>query len=182
LFVNRELRKKNNRTILAPGRSPDEQMHWQGGFSRLPNAARKASFADHRTYIYNGEKIDEQIHMGIDLASVSQAPVPAANAGKVAFVGRAGIYGNVVTIDHGFGLFSVYAHLSRSSVSEGQMVEKNDIIGGTGATGLAGGDHLHYGMFVHDVFVDPMEWWDSQWIQNNITGKLEHARELAENN
>lgn len=182
LFVNRELRKKNNRSILAPGRSADEQKHWQGGFSRLPNAARKASFADHRTYVYKGEKIDEQIHMGIDLASVSQAPVPAANAGKVAFVGRAGIYGNVVTIDHGFGLFSVYTHLSRSSVSEGRMVEKNDIIGATGATGLAGGDHLHYGMFVHDVFVDPMEWWDSQWIQNNITGKLEHARELAKSN
>lgn len=182
LFVNRELRRKNNRTILAPARSPDGQKHWQGGFSRLPNAARKASFADHRTYVYNGEKIDEQIHMGIDLASVSQAPVPAANAGKVAFVGRAGIYGNVVTIDHGFGLFSVYTHLSRSSVSEGQVVDKNEIIGATGATGLAGGDHLHYGMFVHDVFVDPMEWWDVQWIQNNITGKLEHARGLLEEN
>jgi murein DD-endopeptidase MepM/ murein hydrolase activator NlpD len=182
LYINRELRKKNNEIILSPKDKTDKSMHWSGAFSRLPNSARKAGFADHRTYVYNGEKIDEQTHMGIDLASVSQAPVPAANSGRVAFVGRVGIYGNLVTIDHGFGLFSVYAHLSRINVKEDQMVGKNDIIGHTGATGLAGGDHLHYGMFIHEVFVDPLEWWDPVWIQNNIISKLEHAADTAGGN
>lgn len=182
LYINRELRMKNNKVILSPGAQTDDRMHWSGAFSRLPNAARKAGFADHRSYLYNGENIDEQTHMGIDLASVSQAPVPAGNSGRVAFVDRVGIYGNVVTIDHGFGLFTVYTHLSRTSVNVDQMVQKNDIIGFTGTTGLAGGDHLHYGMFIHDVFVDPLEWWDSAWIENNIILKLDHARKLAETN
>ncbi|MFW6428335.1 MAG: M23 family metallopeptidase [Desulfosalsimonas sp.] len=180
LFVNRELRKKNNQTILSVAEDTDTRMHWRGNFLRLPNSASKAGFADRRTYMYDGEEIDRQVHMGTDLASVRHAPVPAANTGRVAFVGRAGIYGNVVTIDHGFGVFSVYAHLSKVDVSEGDMVEKADIIGATGTTGLAGGDHLHFGMFINDIFVNAVEWWDSSWIENNVTQKLHRVRELAE--
>ncbi|MCF8111373.1 MAG: M23 family metallopeptidase [Desulfobacteraceae bacterium] len=179
LFVNRGLRKKNNQTMLSVAKETEHRKHWHGDFLRLPNSARKSGFADRRTYEYAGKKIDRQVHMGIDLASVRQAPVPAANAGRVAFVGRVGIYGNVVIIDHGFGLFSVYAHLSRSDVSEGDAVEKADIIGTTGTTGLAGGDHLHYGMFINDIFVNPVEWWDSSWIENNVTKKLDRVRELT---
>ncbi len=178
LFVNRDLRKRNNQTMLSVAQKSDIKMHWNGAFLRLPNSARKAGFADRRTYVSGEEEIDRQVHLGIDLASVRQAPVPAANSGRVAFVDRVGIYGKVVIIDHGFGLFSVYAHLSRVNVSEGDMVNKADIIGATGTTGLAGGDHLHYGMFINDIFVNPVEWWDASWIENNVTRKLEDVREF----
>jgi murein DD-endopeptidase MepM/ murein hydrolase activator NlpD len=118
-----------------------------GAFGRLPNSAQQAGFADHRLYRYNGEIIDEATHLGIDLASVQQAPVPAANAGRILKVDYIGIYGNTVIIDHGFGLFSLYSHLSKTLVDPGDMVAKGDIIGHTGTSGWAGGDHLH---FQHD--------------------------------
>jgi murein DD-endopeptidase MepM/ murein hydrolase activator NlpD len=84
-----------------------------------------------------------------------------------------GIYGKTVVIDHGFGLFSTYSHLSAIDVQKGQMVSKGDVIGRTGSTGLAGGDHLHFGIIVHNTFVNPVEWWDASWIKNNITTKIE---------
>ncbi len=173
LFINRELRRRNNETILENGKKTEPEILWTGAFGRLPNSAPRAGFADHRTYIYQGEKIDEAYHMGIDLASVEHAEVPAANAGKVVYVGDAGIYGNIVCIDHGLGLFSVYAHLSRMCVEPGARVQKGDLIGYTGMTGLAGGDHLHFGMFIDHVFVNPLEWWDEAWIRNNVIAKIE---------
>ena len=114
----------------------------------------------------------------MDLASVAHSPIPAANDGKVVYVGNLGIYGNTVVIDHGFGLFSTYSHLSRFDVKEGQMVSRGQIIGHTGSTGLAGGDHLHFGMMVHNTFVNPVEWWDAAWIKNNITSKIKRVKAL----
>ena len=110
---------------------------------------------------------------GLDLASVAHAPVPAANNGIVVFSGLLGIYGRAILIDHGFGLFSMYAHLNRSDVSKGQRVSKGEIIGRTGSTGLAGGDHLHFSILVQKTFVNPIEWWDEHWIENNILSKIE---------
>jgi murein DD-endopeptidase MepM/ murein hydrolase activator NlpD len=148
-------------------------LYWKGAFLRLPNSARRAGFADHRIYKYKGHIIDRQTHMGIDLASVAQSPVLASNTGKVIFAEGLGIYGKTVIIDHGFGLFSMYSHLSSFNVKKGQMVPKGDIIGRTGVTGLAGGDHLHFGMLVHNTFVNPVEWWDASWIKNNISDKID---------
>jgi len=113
------------------------------------------------------------VHLGIDLASVSQSPVPAANRGKVVLTENIGIYGKTVIIDHGFGLFSMYSHLSGFGVQEGQIVDRGTIIGQTGTTGFAAGDHLHFGVLVHNTFVNPVEWWDASWIKNNITAKIE---------
>lgn len=172
LYVNRELRKKNNTAILAIGSQTDPAIHWEGAFKRLPNSARRANFADHRSYAYNDKIIDHAVHLGIDLASVHNAPVPASNTGRVAFTGPMGIYGNLVCIDHGFGLFSIYAHLSSALVKQGDMVQQFDIIAYTDSTGLAGGDHLHFGMFIDHEFVNPVEWWDEGWIKNNITIKI----------
>ena len=175
LKVNRELRRKDSETFHAATAQPEQELLWSGPFLRLPRSANRARFADHRTYFYNGKVIDRQVHMGIDLASTAHSPVPAANRGKVIFAAEEGIYGNTVVLDHGYGLFSLYAHLSQIDVADGQMVEKGDIIGKTGATGMAGGDHLHYGMMVHQTFVNPVEWWDASWIKNNITGKIADA-------
>ncbi len=179
LFINKDLRQKNNQTILLNGANTDLKIHWDGAFLRLPNSAHKAGFADHRSYQYDGNIVDRQYHLGIDLASVMHAPVPAANAGRVTFVDEVGIYGKTVIVDHGFGLFSLYSHLSRTSVNVADHIEKGDILGYSGSTGLAGGDHLHFGMFVNHIFVNPLEWWDASWIHNNIVNKLEEVTTLA---
>ena len=179
IFINSQLRKKNNHTILENGQKTENRIFWTGAFRRLPNSARKANFADQRVYKFNGNVISKAVHMGIDLASVKHAEVPAANRGKVVFADYVGIYGNLVCIDHGCGLMSIYAHLSRMVVNINDLVEKGDAIGYTGTTGLAGGDHLHFGMFIDHVYVNPVEWWDLSWINNNITDKLEIVRSMV---
>ena len=173
LAVNRDIRQASTRILTNLGEQTDHTIYWKGAFSRLPGSSTKASFAEYRTYTYQGKIIDRQYHMGIDLASTSHSPVPAANSGRVAYQGTNGIYGKTVAIDHGFGLFSIYSHLSRIHVKEGDRIEKGDTLGVTGTTGLAGGDHLHFGMMIHHVFVNPIEWWDKSWIHNNITAKIQ---------
>ncbi|WP_028313146.1 M23 family metallopeptidase [Desulfatibacillum aliphaticivorans] len=172
LKINREQRQSDYAIAGAMCERSKPVIYWDGVFSRLPNSANRARFADRREYRYKGEKVDRQVHLGIDLASVAQSPVPAANSGMVIYAAPQGIYGQTVYIDHGFGLISQYSHLSRIDVSEGQKVEKDQIIGLTGSTGLAIGDHLHFGMLVGDTFVNPIEWWDASWIKNNVTSKI----------
>ena len=173
LEVNRTMRKENEALFASLAGKTEKNFYWEGTFLRLPKSAPKAGFADKRSYSYKGKLIDHQYHMGIDLASTAHSSVPAANNGKVVFADVNGIYGKTVVLDHGFGLFSLYSHLSRIMVQKGEMVSKGNILGSTGTTGLAGGDHLHYGMMVQNVFINPLEWWDSVWIENNITSKIQ---------
>ena len=175
LKVNRELRRKDTEAIYRITTQTEKQILWEGPFLRLARSANRARYADHRTYYYGGKEIDRQVHMGIDLASTAQSPVPAANRGKVAFTGDQGIYGNTIILDHGFGLFTLYSHLSQINVADGQMVAKGEFMGKTGKTGLAGGDHLHYGILIHQTYVNPVEWWDATWIKNNISVRIDDA-------
>ncbi|MBI9076861.1 MAG: M23 family metallopeptidase [Desulfatibacillum sp.] len=151
-------------------------VYWSGAFARLSGSANRAQFADRREYRYKGETVDRQVHLGVDLASLSQAPVPAANTGMVLFAGPQGIYGQTVYLDHGFGLITQYSHLSRIDVSVGQRVEKEQVIGLTGSTGLAVGDHLHFGVLVGNTFVNPVEWWDGAWVKNNVESKIDAVK------
>jgi murein DD-endopeptidase MepM/ murein hydrolase activator NlpD len=122
--------------------------------------------------VYQGKVVDHQTHLGLDLASTEHAPVPAANAGRVVFSGWLAIYGNAVIIDHGYGLMSLYGHMSSFSVKVGDVVAKGQQIGNSGSTGLAGGDHLHLEIFVQGKSVDPLEWLDEHWIRDNIATKV----------
>lgn len=171
--VNKELRRENVNKLFEYAKKTAPQMLWEGAFLRMPNAAPRAGFGDGRTYLYKNQRIDEQTHLGVDLASLENAQIPAANSGKVIFTGFYGIYGNAVIIDHGWGLQSIYSHLSQISVKEGDEVKKGQIIGNSGATGLAAGDHLHFGMVLHGIEIQPIEWWDGHWIRDNITGKFQ---------
>ncbi|WP_040365803.1 M23 family metallopeptidase [Desulfuromonas acetoxidans] len=173
LKVNRELRPKNRARLRDIGHDTATQFVWTKSFLRQPNAANRAMFGDRRAYIYNGNKIDNQTHLGIDLASIARADVPASNTGRVVFADFMGIYGQCIIIDHGLGLQSLYAHLSRMDVQVGDQVERGQIIAKTGATGLAGGDHLHFGIVISGIPVNPIEWWDHNWVTNNITSKLD---------
>ena len=67
---------------------------------------------------------------------------------------------------------SVYSHLSKIDVELNKEIMKGETVGLTGQTGLAGGDHLHFGIMVNGIFVNPIEWWDPHWIQDNVTRKL----------
>ena len=180
LKINGDLRQRNFAQVVRIGAGSDSRLYWEGAFQRMPGAARRAGFADHRQYRYKGRIVDRQVHMGIDLASVARDAVPAANRGKVVFAGRLGIYGQAVMIDHGCGLMSMYAHLSSLAVTTDQIVAAGQILGRTGATGLAGGDHLHFAMLIHNTFITPVEWWDANWIRNNIGTKLDDARAMSE--
>ncbi|WP_462267675.1 M23 family metallopeptidase [Desulfobacter sp.] len=176
LYINETLRRQNVKTVLKVPADTRAELMWDGRFSRLSGSANRARFADKRTYKYNGQVISHSTHLGIDLASTANAPVGAANHGRVIMAENVGIFGNTVIIDHGLGLASLYCHLSQTNVAKGDIVKQDDIIGRTGITGLAGGDHLHFSMMLHNVFVNPVEWWDAAWIKNNITSKIETVK------
>lgn len=172
LKINSELRKKNNQTLADLRVKSEPKLLWSGPFLQLGNSKVEAVFADDRTYVYKGKKIDRQVHLGFDLAVTAHTPIPASNDGKVLWASDLGIYGNCIVIDHGYGLQSIYGHLSEIGVKVDQMVKRGEIIGKSGATGLAGGDHLHYSMQVDGIQVNPVEWWDEHWIHDRILSKL----------
>jgi len=173
LVINSELRKKNAEKIASFAKQTSPEMLWGGVvFHPFTNSAVESAFADQRTYVYKGKDVDQQTHLGFDLASLAGNPVVAANRGKVLYADELGIYGNCVIIDHGMGVQSLYGHLSSIGVKAGDMVTKEQVLGRSGMTGLAGGDHLHFTMLVNGRMVNPVEWWDSHWIQDRILRKL----------
>lgn len=171
LYVNNQVRQANAQAIAKICAATDASQLWSDRFLRMPGSGR-AGFADQRTYMYNGQAIDNQTHLGVDIASLERAEIRAANRGKVVFADYLGIYGNMVIIDHGQGVASLYSHLTSIDTSVGALVEKNQPIARSGATGMAGGDHLHFSMLVHGIFVTPIEWWDQHWIDVNIKAAL----------
>jgi murein DD-endopeptidase MepM/ murein hydrolase activator NlpD len=175
LAINRELRRMNNETITNLALETAPEILWRGPFKQLVNTAVEAGFADQRTYVYNGSDVDHQVHLGFDLASTAAAPVRAANRGRVVHAGWLGIYGNCVILDHGMGLQSLYAHLSSVGVTDGQLVESEAELGRSGATGLAGGDHLHFTMLLGGNAITPIDWWSAQWVQDRVLRKFADA-------
>jgi len=88
------------------------------------------------------------------------------------FAGDLGIYGNCVVLDHGLGLASLYGHLASFAVAEGDRVEKGQVLGRSGSTGLAGGDHLHFAIVLGGTYVEPKEWWDPKWVREKVDSQL----------
>jgi murein DD-endopeptidase MepM/ murein hydrolase activator NlpD len=176
LKVNGELRKINTDQIAAFAAKTSATRMWDGPFVQLGNSQVEASFADRRTYTYKGKEIDQQTHLGFDLAVTEHVPVAAANAGTVLNASWLGIYGNCVIIDHGMGVQSLYGHLMSFDVKVGDTVTRGQVIGRSDSTGLAGGDHLHFTMLVGGRMVNPVEWWDAHWIADRVERKLKEAR------
>ena len=174
LKINREMRKQNNQYLSDLLFKSEPRMLWQGPFFRIGKV--ESFFADQRSYFYKGTKVDQQMHLGFDLSDVQAAPVKSANAGKVLHAGPLGIYGNCVVVDHGYGLQSIYGHLRQIDVNVGDSVTKEQVLGRSGATGLAGGDHIHYSIQVDGVQVNPIEWWDDHWIQDRVLSKIGPAK------
>jgi murein DD-endopeptidase MepM/ murein hydrolase activator NlpD len=175
LTINGDLRKKNGETITALAAKSQPKMLWTEAFAQMGNSQVESRFADRRTYYFEDKEIDKQVHLGFDLASVQQAPVHASNAGVVVYADFLGIYGNCVIVDHGLGVQSLYAHLSTIGSKVGDTVTKGQELGRTGATGLAGGDHLHFTILLQGVPVNPVEWWDQHWMDDRVIRKIKDA-------
>jgi murein DD-endopeptidase MepM/ murein hydrolase activator NlpD len=175
LRINRDQRKAAEQKKRELATRTQGQALWEGAFVQPHNTKVFSNFAETRTYRYEGRDIDTQVHLGYDLASLKHSPVPAANKGSVILAAPLTIYGNAVVLDHGWGLQTLYAHLSSFSVKEGDTVEKGQELGRTGTTGLAVGDHLHYEVLIHGISVTPLEWWDGRWIRDHIGTPLREA-------
>ena len=149
-------------------------------FKRLRGSRTAAGFAEKRYYFYNEKKIDEAWHLGMDWASVKKAPIKASNVGQVIFNEYLGIYGNTIIIDHKMGLASLYAHTSSSNVHIGDEVKAKKKIANTGSSGAVMGDHLHFGILVQGIEVNPLEWMDKNWIKNNITKIITKSKKVID--
>ena len=172
LSVNNGLRNTNAKQLQELAATSKPAFMWQGRFMQLSNSKVEAAFADHRNYFYHDKIVDTQYHLGFDLAVTKHYPVEAANRGEVVLAEYFGIYGNTIVIDHGYGLQSLYAHLSSSKVKKGDMVARGQIIARSGMTGLAGGDHLHFSLLLNGVQINPIEWWDPEWVKSRISKRL----------
>ena len=176
LRINGELRRMNTAEIASLAARTSPSRLWEEPFAQLGNSQVEASFADRRTYIAGGKEVDQQTHLGFDLAVTARVAVAAANRGTVVLASWLGIYGNCIVIDHGQGVQSLYGHLSSFDVKVGDTVVRGQTIGRSGMTGLAGGDHLHFTMLVGGQMVNPVEWWDPHWIADRVERKLKEAR------
>jgi murein DD-endopeptidase MepM/ murein hydrolase activator NlpD len=170
--VNTRVRRENEQKIREIAAKTAPERLWTGPFAQWANSQVTSRFAEQRTYRIDGKDVSHATHFGYDLATTAGAPITAANSGRVLYSGELGIYGNCVIVDHGMGVVTLYGHLSSLEAQEGDAVEKGSVLGRSGATGLAGGDHLHFAILVGDAYVDPVEWWDEKWVREKIDEKL----------
>lgn len=175
LKINGEMRRANNKTLSDLRLKTEGRFLWSQPFLQQHNSKVESSFADVRNYIYQGKKIDQQVHLGYDLSITQHVGVEASNDGRVVYAAPLGIYGNCIVVDHGYGLQTIYGHLSEIAVHEGDMVKRGQIMGKSGQTGMAGGDHIHFGMQLEGVQIDPKEWWDGHWIKDHVAKRVSLA-------
>ncbi len=175
LTVNRDKRKEAEEMKRKLAQKSKPAPLFEGAFLQPRNTKVFSNFAETRTYRYQGKDVDTQVHLGYDLASLKHSPVPAANSGVVVYAAPLSIYGNAVVVDHGWGLQTLYGHLSALEVKEGDEVKKGQEIGKSGATGLALGDHLHFEVLIQGISVTPVEWWDGKWIRDHVGRPLREA-------
>lgn len=171
--INNEMRKANNKTLSDLQYKTADKFLFSQPFARQSHSQAEATFADLRKYMYQGKQIDQQVHLGYDLAVTQHVGVEASNDGRVVYAAPLGIYGNCIVLDHGYGLQTIYGHMSHIDVHEGDTVKRGQIMGQSGMTGMAGGDHIHFAMQLDGVQIDPKEWWDSHWIQDHVARRVD---------
>jgi len=183
--INEDMRISNEKRIhaLAEKISGDMVHEWKiNPFYPLRNAAKVASYGDERHYYYGDKsnEVSQSYHVGLDMASTKMAQIITSNKGKVVYANYNGIYGNMPMIDHGMGLFTIYGHCSNILVQDGEEVMAGAPIAQTGMSGLALGDHLHFGILVQGIEVRPEEWMDKKWIRDNINKIFKEADKIID--
>ena len=149
-IVDRILREAEQLAALFPVATAERR--WQGGFLRPVPGAATSSFG--RRSVFNGQP--RSPHSGADFRAAAGTPIKAPNDGVVVLAADLYFSGNVVIIDHGWGLYSYFAHLSEIDVAEGDRVSQGVVIGKVGATGRVTGPHLHWTVRLNDARVDPL--------------------------
>lgn len=119
-------------------------------FQKPLNSKITSDFGKRRVF----NDLKKTSHLGTDFRAAVGVPIPVANQGKVVFTGNLFYTGNVVIVDHGVDIFSLYAHLSKIQVKQGQMLQQGDIVGLAGRTGRVSGPHLHWGVKIAGKAVD----------------------------
>jgi murein DD-endopeptidase MepM/ murein hydrolase activator NlpD len=170
--INSRVRAADEKRVREVVAKTASEPLWDGPFVQWANSEVTSRFAEHRTYFVEEKQVSEAIHYGYDLATLAGAPVTASNSGRVLHAADLGIYGNCVILDHGLGLASLYGHLASFAVAEGDSVAKGQVLGRSGSTGLAGGDHLHFAILVNGTYVEPKEWWDPKWVREKVDSQL----------
>lgn len=149
-------------------------------FKQLRGSKTFAGYGERRHYFYDGEKIDEAWHLGMDWASIKKAKIYSTNKGRVIYKDYLGIYGNTAIIDHGYGISTLYAHASKLNIELNDEIYTNQLIANTGSTGAVFGDHLHFGVLIQGLEVNPLEWMDKRWIRDNVTKILNQAKKVID--
>ena len=175
LKINGDLRRENNAYIASLAQKTSPDLQFRDAFQQLGDSQVEARFADTRTYVYKGKDVDQQVHLGFDLAVTANVAIRSAQKGIVLHAAYLGIYGNCVIVDHGMGVQSLYGHLSSIDAKVGDRVDKGQVLGRSGMTGLAGGDHLHFTMLVGGQQVTPVDWWSQQWMEDRVLRKIKAA-------
>ncbi len=184
-FINENLRQKNQKNINDITNKTDENLIKNfalNPFYPLSKSVKVGSFGDHRFYTKDGKNVSESWHMGVDFASVARAEFFADNKAKVVYANENGIFGSNIVLYHGLGFYTVYAHCSKFSVNVGDELKVGDKIANTGSSGLALGDHLHFGVIIQGVDVNPAEWMDKKWMNENIFSILENSKKIMDRN
>lgn len=179
-YVNETIRHNDEEIISEKILNLNKEADSLNVFKPIENARVVGLFGDHRKFSFNKVDAGESYHLGVDLASLKHAPIIANNDGVVVMSEELGIHGNAMIIEHGYGVASLYAHLSEAYKKEGDSVKAGEIIGKSGSTGLAFGDHLHFGILIQGKPSMSNEWMDSKWLKININDVLENAKAVIE--
>ena len=172
LKINGEMRRKNNQQLADLRLKTEEKILWNGPFIHW--GKEESMFADVRNYIYKGKKVDQQVHLGFDLSDTQNAPVHAANDGRVVWADDLGhlrqLHRGGSRLRAAIDLRPPEAHRreGRRHGEEGPEHGRSPA-----QTGLAGGVHVHFSMQIDGVQVNPREWWDEHWIHDRILSKLD---------
>jgi murein DD-endopeptidase MepM/ murein hydrolase activator NlpD len=159
-LLNEELTRKERETLdrIFSGRTPTK--YWEGAFRMPLNGSIRVTshFATRRCYECPRGSQPTTFHGGMDMGAPEGTPVLAPAAGVVVLAERLAVRGNVIIIDHGLGVYSLFAHNSRFVANVGQSVKKGDVVSRVGNTGLSTGPHLHWELHVSGPAVEPVEW------------------------
>jgi len=149
-----EMVAEEQRKVAAALRALESQQLWEGLFLLPVDAPLSSPYG--LQSVYNGTV--RGFHRGTDFAAAEGTPVRAANHGIVRLAEFLPLSGNAVFVDHGLGVLTGYFHMSELVVQPRQRVRKGDVLGRVGSTGVATGAHLHWGLRINGLYVDPMPW------------------------
>jgi len=180
--INELMRKKNENYIhsLTKKITPFENSWTIKPFKPLHGSKKISGFGTKRFYYYGSADniISTSYHVGYDFANIKHDNLYASNEGRVVSIKNNGIYGNMPLIDHGFGLYSLYGHCSSILVEKGQKLQGDEVIAKTGTSGLALGDHVHFGILIQGVETYPLEWMRKKWIDEHIINIFKKADKI----